>query len=286
MFLNLFLSCVFVFVPDYFPFCYVFCVLADVSTEEEAVNTINDVLSDLGVPDNTAAAEQGAPSVEGCDSVPEPLCSLQMSETQSQSVDGTEPVTQAEDVPLQLLLEDQRKRKKQEDFDKKMAARLQKGSDVPKSIDVAELTVGHCSIAEEDVPCGTDGMVVPVKKKIKKTAARKHLVGEVTPRRSPRVSKAAGPSVGELPEVEGQARGGTPCRSPRVLATAVPTPSPLGAGASGKGKKCGVKRKVAPAKVNKGCKKRSRVNPEEKDDADFNADDEDDDDDAAAADQV
>ena len=49
-----------------------------------------------------------------------------MSETQSQSVDGTEPVTQPEDVPLQLLLEDQRKRKKQEDFDKKMAAPLRK----------------------------------------------------------------------------------------------------------------------------------------------------------------
>ena len=63
-----------------------------------------------------------------------------------------------------------------------------------------------------------------------------------------------------------------------------PTPSPLGAGASGKGKKCGVKRKAAPAKVNKGCKQRSRVNLEEKGDADFYADDEDDED--AAADQV
>ena len=55
-----------------------------------------------------------------------------------------------------------------------------------------------------------------------------------------------------------------------MLATAAPTPSPLGAGASGKGKKCGIKRKVAPAKVNKGVKKRSRVNPEDKDDVDFN----------------
>jgi hypothetical protein len=118
-------------------------------------------------------------------------------------------------------------------------------------------------------------MAAPVKKKVKKTVARKHLVGEVTPRRSPHVSQAAGPSVVELPEVEGQARGGTPRCSPRVLATAVPTPSPLGAGASGKGKKCGVKRKVAPAKVNKGCKKHSRVNPDDQGDADFNADDED-----------
>ena len=71
-----------------------------------------------------------------------------------------------------------------------------------------------------------------------------------------------------------------------MLATAAPTPSPLGAGASGKGKKCSVKRKVLPAKVNKGVKKRSRVNPEDKGDADFNADDEDDDDDDAAANQV
>ena len=82
-FFNLFLSCLFVFVPDYFPFCYVFGVLADVSTEEGAVNTINDVLSELGVAENTVAAEQGAPSVEGCDSVLEPLCSLMMSEMQS-----------------------------------------------------------------------------------------------------------------------------------------------------------------------------------------------------------
>ena len=104
---------------------------ADVSREEEAVNTINDVLSELGLSETPAAAEEGAPSVKGCDSVPDPLCSLQMSETRSQSVDGTEPVTQPEDVPLQLLLEDQRKRKKQEDFDKKRAARLEEGSDFP-----------------------------------------------------------------------------------------------------------------------------------------------------------
>ena len=150
-------------------------------------------------------------------------------------------------------------------------ARLEKGSDVPGSVHAAELTV------EEDVSCGSDGKVVPVKNKIKKTAVRKLVVGEVTPRRSPRVSRPA-----EVVEDEGFSLGGTPRRSPRVLATAAPTPSPLGAGASGKGKKCGVKHKVPPAKVNKGVKKHSRVNPEDKDDADFNADDEDDDDDDAA----
>ena len=42
--------------------------------------------------------------------------SLQLSITQSQSVDGTEPVTRAEDVPMQLQLEDERIRKKKCDF--------------------------------------------------------------------------------------------------------------------------------------------------------------------------
>ena len=42
--------------------------------------------------------------------------SLQLSVTQSQSVDRTEPVTQAEDVPMQLQLEDERKRKKKSEF--------------------------------------------------------------------------------------------------------------------------------------------------------------------------
>ena len=121
-----------------------------------------------------------------------------MSETQSQSVDDTEPVTQPKDVPLQILLEDQGKRKKQEDFDKKMAARLQKGSDVPGSVHAAE------HIDEEDVSCGSDGTVVPVKKKIKQTAARKLVVGEVTPPRSPRVSRPA-----EVVEDEGLGLGGT-----------------------------------------------------------------------------
>ena len=88
------------------------------------MNTINDVLSDLGLSETPAAAKEGAPLVKGCDSVLDPLCSLQMSETQSQSVNGAEPVMQPEDVPLQLLLEDEHKRKKQEDFEKKRATCL------------------------------------------------------------------------------------------------------------------------------------------------------------------
>ena len=82
MFFSLFMSVVFVFVPHSFLFfASIFCVFADVSTEEEAVNTVNDVLSELGLSETPAAAEEGAPSVKGCDSVPDPLCSLQMSET-------------------------------------------------------------------------------------------------------------------------------------------------------------------------------------------------------------
>ena len=45
--------------------------------------------------------------------------SLKLSVTQSQSVDGTEPVTQAEDVPMQLQLGDERIRKKKYDFQRR-----------------------------------------------------------------------------------------------------------------------------------------------------------------------
>ena len=71
------MSFVFVFIPDFFYFLLRFFVFfADVSTEEEAVNTINDVLSDLGLSETPAAEEEEAPSVKGCDSVPNLLCSL------------------------------------------------------------------------------------------------------------------------------------------------------------------------------------------------------------------
>ena len=73
------MSFVFVFVHDFFYFLLRFFVFfADVSIGEEAMNTINDILSEMGLSKITAAAEQGAPSVEGCDSVRDPLCSLQM----------------------------------------------------------------------------------------------------------------------------------------------------------------------------------------------------------------
>ena len=60
--------------------------------------------------------------------------SLQLSVTQSQSVDGTEPVTQAEDVPMQLQLEDERIRKKKCDFQRrKELERRQKAACVQRS---------------------------------------------------------------------------------------------------------------------------------------------------------
>ncbi|KAE8806370.1 Cell number regulator 6 [Hordeum vulgare] len=66
----------------------------------------------------------------------------------------------------------------------------------------------------------------------------------------------------------------TPQRSSRVLAFAKPSP-PIDSGLSRKGKRCGIKRKGGPTKVNKGCKKRSRVNTHAQDDDDFDAHDED-----------
>ena len=66
--------------------------------------------------------------------------SLQLSVTQSQSVDGTEPVTQAEDVPMQLQLEDERIRKKKYDFQKRKELEWrQKAACVQESdVDVAQ----------------------------------------------------------------------------------------------------------------------------------------------------
>lgn len=57
--------------------------------------------------------------------------SLQLSVTQSQSVEGTKPVMQAKDVPLQLQLEDERQRKKKSDhLKRKELERRQKAAGV------------------------------------------------------------------------------------------------------------------------------------------------------------
>ncbi|KAI5012536.1 hypothetical protein ZWY2020_024802 [Hordeum vulgare] len=109
-------------------------------------------------------------------------------------------------------------------------------------------------------------------KKFKRTITKKHLVGEVNPWNTARVSKVASPSVFELPEISGQVDGVTPRHSPFVLAFAKPSP-PIGYSLSRKGKRCGVRRKGGLANVNKGCKNRCRVNADAEDDGDFDTDD-------------
>ena len=68
---------------------------------------ISDVLADVQA---TFGAAEPFNLGQG-DDVPV-IGSLQLSETQSQSVDGTEPVTQIEDVPAQLAADALRRQKK------------------------------------------------------------------------------------------------------------------------------------------------------------------------------
>ncbi|KAE8807443.1 hypothetical protein D1007_16228 [Hordeum vulgare] len=175
---------------------------------------------------------------------------------------------------LELLLEDECKRRKLEAFERKKATHIQKGSNFSEFGDLADPTLVRVSSVEGDLAHGSDNLVFPVKKNFKHTVTKKHLVGEVTPRKSPHVYKVASPSVGELPKISGQAPSVTPRRSPRVLAFTKPSPS-IGSGLSRKGKRCGVKCKGGTTKVKKGCKKRSSVNADAEDDDDFDADDDD-----------
>ncbi|KAE8796217.1 hypothetical protein D1007_28728 [Hordeum vulgare] len=111
----------------------------------------------------------------------------------------------------------------------------------------------------------SDNLVVPMKKKFKRTVLKKRPVAVVTPRKSPRlVGKVASPSLGELPRSGSEAVVVTPRRSHRVLAYAKPSP-PIGSSFSAQAKRCGVNRRGATAKVNKGCKKRSRVDADGQD---------------------
>ncbi|KAI5022057.1 hypothetical protein ZWY2020_058787 [Hordeum vulgare] len=128
-------------------------------TSVDVVNIINDVLSDLCGPEKTAEAEEVDPSGEHGDSIEDPLCSLQLSLTQSQSVDGTEPVTQEEDVPIQLLLEDQRKKKKLAAFERKKAARLEKAA--PRKSTRLVGKVASPSLGELPGSAGEDVVVTP-----------------------------------------------------------------------------------------------------------------------------
>ncbi|KAI4995645.1 hypothetical protein ZWY2020_035548 [Hordeum vulgare] len=226
------------------------------------VNTINDVLFDLCGAETTDEAEQVDPSAEHGDCIEDPLCSLQLTVTQSQSVDGTELVTQEEDVPFELLLEDQHKKRKLAAFERKKAARLQKGSNASESVDLVEPMLD------------SDNLVVSVKKKFKRIVSKKCLVAVVIPRKSPRLAgKVASPSLGELPGSGCEVAVVTPRHSPRVLTYVKPSP-PIGSSLSAKAKRCGVKRKGGPAKVNKGCKKRSHVDTDGQDVVDEDSDDE------------
>ena len=101
--------------------------------------------------------------------------SLQLSVTQSQSVYGTERVTQAEDVPMQLQLEDERIRKKKCDFQRrKELERRQKAACVPESdVDVAEAPkcVGDegGDTGFSTVHVGSHGSDMPVKTNLMQT---------------------------------------------------------------------------------------------------------------------
>lgn len=186
-----------------------------------------------------------------------------MSVTQSQGVDGTEPVTQAKDVPLQLQLEDERKRKKASDFLKrKELERRQKAAGVhpcteddrSMHADVLqpELVKGGVEVASSGHP-GADGTDIPFKTNLLQTRltqvfpcdgvkARKAVIkrkrAEVNPdgiqRRRPRVKsacqtaadKANGDSIAA--KIGPSTLGGFPVRrSPRVLAYKKPSSSPL-----------------------------------------------------------
>ena len=233
--------------------------------------------------------------------------SLQLSVTQSQSVDGTEPVTQAEDVPMQLQLEDERIRKKKYEFQKrKELERRQKAACVPESdVDVAQAPkcVGDegGDAAFSTVDAGSHESDMPVKTNLMQTrltqvfdrdgvkekkAVLKRKMSDRNPdgtqRRSPRVkagsqpgnSKADGDSVAV--KIGPSKLGGSVVRrSPRGLTNKKPSSPPLQEQSLLKENK---KHKVHPAKVNKGVKKRARVEAEdvvsEEDDIEVDSEDE------------
>ena len=233
--------------------------------------------------------------------------SLQLSVTQSQSVDGTEPVTQAEDVPMQLQLEDERIRKKKYEFQKrKELERRQKAACVPESdVDVAQAPkcVGDegGDAGFSTVHAGSHGSDMPVKTNLMQTrltqvftrdavkekkAVLKRKMSDRNPdgtqRRSPRVKAGSQPgnSKADADSVAvkigpSKLGGSSVRRSPRGLTNKKPSSSPLQERSLLKENK---KRKVHPAKVNKGVKKRARVEAEdavsEEDDIEVDSEDE------------
>ena len=207
--------------------------------------------------------------------------SLQLSITQSQSVDGTEPVTQAEDVPMQLQLQDEWIRKKKCDFQRrKESERRQKAACVQRSDrDVAQAPEGvgdeGGDAAFSTVDAGSHVSDMHVKTNLMQTRLTQVFARDAvkekkavlrtkmsdrnpdgTQRCSPRVKAASQPGSSKAdansvavkigPSILG---GCLVRRSPRVLTNKKPSSSPLLERSLLKQNK---KRKVPPVKVNKG----------------------------------
>ena len=217
-----------------------------VNDNHGAAEDITDVVKDI----NNGMYSLNVDDVDG---------SLQLSVTQSQSVDGTEPVTHAEDVPMQLLLEDERIRKKKCDFQRrKELERRQKAACVQQSDrDVAQAPEGvgdeGGDAAFSTIDVGSHGSDMPVKTNLMQTrltqvftrdavkekkAILKRKMSDRNPdgtqRCSPCVkassqpgnSKADGDSVAV--KIGPSTLGGSPVRrSPRVLSNKKPSLSPL-----------------------------------------------------------
>ncbi|XBI37666.1 hypothetical protein VPH35_122908 [Triticum aestivum] len=233
--------------------------------------------------------------------------SLQLSVTQSQSVDGTEPVTQVEDVPMQLQLEDERIRKKKYEFQtRKELEQHQKAACVPESdVDVAQapkcvgdeggdagFSTVHVRSHGSDMPVKTNLMQTRLTQVFdrdgvkEKKAVLKRKMSDRNPngtqRRSPRVKAVSQPGNSKADadsfavKIGPSKLGGSSVhRSPRGLTNKKPSSSPLQERTLLKENK---KRKVHPTKVNKGVKKRARVEAEdsasEEDDIEVDSEDE------------
>ncbi|XBI96682.1 hypothetical protein VPH35_032933 [Triticum aestivum] len=233
---------------------------------------ISNVLVNMPVNDNHGVPEDIADVIKDINdgmyslNVDDGDGSLQLSDTQSQSVDGTEPVTQDKDVPMQLQLKDERIRKKKYDF--KRRKELERRQEVAR-------------VQQSDVDVAQAPKVFKEKKAIlKRKMSDRNPDG--TQRRSPRVkagsqpgnSKADGDSVAV--KIGPSKLGDSPVhRSPRGLTNKKPSSSPLQERSLLKENK---KRKVHPAKVNKGVKKHARVEAEdavsEEDDVEVDSEDE------------
>ncbi|XBH96286.1 hypothetical protein VPH35_086700 [Triticum aestivum] len=228
-------------------------------------------LTDVAVNDSHGAAEDIADVVKDINdgmyslNVDHVDGSLQLSVTQSQSVDGTEPVTQAEDVPMQLQLKDERIRKKKCDFQRrKELEQRQKAACVQRSDrDVAQAPEGvgdeGGDAAFSTVDAGSHGSDMHVKTNLLQTRLTQVFTRDAVKEKKVVLKR----------KLSDRNPDGTQRRTPRVKAGSQPERSLL---------KENNKRKVHPAKVNKGVKKHARVEAEdivsEEDDIEVDSEDE------------